>query len=371
MLFADILGTGVEQPPEQPGVVPPAQVQAQVPPEAAPAGGGFMDKLKNDQAFAQAAIMMGARLMQGPRAGQDVIGAFGDAAMIGTQAYAFGKQNELENQRAGEKARVQNAQTEAQTAGTQADTQAKVLTNAENVQTSRDRVKALRLKAQSLERAGKLEESRFILDKAKAEYMAAKVGDPNSTDMEKLWEEELQRPVEDAKSKRKLQGAQALYYEGAAEHQGAAADLAKAQKENPEKFSKSGPSATVQNRKDIEARILEANPGISKQELHQKVIEFETTAKHKATADAFSAFVANGGYDLSTAAGAQKAEVAFQNHQKIVGRLTGGGAAPTPASGTPPAAPAQALPKSKDDMVAGQLYLVGGKPRKWNGKTFD
>ena len=81
MSFANILGTGVEQLPEQPGVVPPAQVQAQVPPEATPAGGGFMDKLKNDQAFAQAAIMMGARMMQGPRPGQDAFGALGEMSI--------------------------------------------------------------------------------------------------------------------------------------------------------------------------------------------------------------------------------------------------------------------------------------------------
>ena len=138
MAFAEIMGQ-----PEQ-----------GTPQEAPQESGGFMDKLKTDPAFAQAAIMMGARLMQGPRQGQDALGAFGDAAMIGTQAYTFGKQNEVENQRAGERAKVQNAQTEAQTAVTQADTQAKVMANAETAQTGPDRVKALRLKAQSLERAG-------------------------------------------------------------------------------------------------------------------------------------------------------------------------------------------------------------------------
>lgn len=356
MAFADIMGT------EQPTGT------------EAPAGGGFMERLKTDQAFAQAAIMMGARMMQGPRSGQDPMGVLGDAAMIGTQAYAMGKQNEIENQRAAERAQVQNAHTQAQTAGIQADTVGKTQTNTENVETKPDRVKALRLKAQALERAGKLEEAQSVLAVAKANYLAnrARTG---GRDLEQMWEAELRQPLEDSKSKRDLQGAQASYYNAGAKAQEANADLTQAKKDDPEKFLKVSPSATVQNRKDIEARILAANPALKDDPagLNAEVLRFETTAKHKATADAFSAFIRDAGIDISTDAGAKRAEAAFANHQKILGRLTGGGGGAAPAAGTAPA-PAQAaaplpMPKTQAEAVHGQPYRVGGRTVYWDSNT--
>lgn len=346
MTFADIMGT------EQQGGT------------EAPAGGGFMERLKTDQAFAQAAIMMGARMMQGPRSGQDPMGVLGDAAMIGTQAYAMGKQNEVENQRAAERAQVQNAHTQAQTAGIQADTAGKVQTNAENVETKLDRVKALRLKAQALERAGKLEEAQSVLSMAKAKFLGDKAqNDPVA--MNKLWEDELRQPLEDAKSKRNLQGAQANYYNAGAEAQSANAELTQAKKDDPEKFLKVSPSATVQNRKDIEARILAANPALKDDPagLNAEVLRFETTAKHKATADAFSAFIRDSGIDISTDAGAKKAEAAFANHQKILSRLTGSGAQPAPGAAPAPAGkPADITSRFQSDPSMAGNSLAGPAP---------
>ena len=367
MTFVDILGTGVEQPPEQPGVVPPAQVQAQVPPEAAPAGGGFMDKLKNDQAFAQAAIMMGARMMQGPRPGQDAFGALGDAAMIGTQAYNMGKQNEIDNQRMGERAAVLNDQTRAQTAGAQAVTAGKTQENAENLLTQGDRVRSLRLKAQALERAGKVAEAQQIYDMAKAEFMSKQAA-KNPAQMEQLWQEELRAPVEDAKSKRALQGAQAGYYDAAAGNQSAQADRQKAETENPEKFRRSGSQgAMVQSREQLKQMYKEANPGATDQQINQMVLDHENTSKRKAVGDSFIRFVTDGGYDLSKPGEAAKAKAAYENAMRITDELVGGKAqtAPKPAPTSPGVKSAQPTTISTEDewkaLAPGTPYIFNGK----------
>lgn len=360
MSFADILGTGVEQPPEQPGVVPPAQAQAQVPPEATPAGGGFMDKLKNDQAFAQAAIMMGARMMQGPRPGQDAFGALGEATMVGVQAYNMGKQNEIDNQRMGERDAVLNEQTRAQTAG-------KTQENAENLLTQGDRVKALRLKAQALERAGKVAEAQQIYDMAKAEFMSRQAK-KNPAEMEQLWQEELRAPVEDAKSKRALQGAQAGYYDAAAGNQGAQADRQKAETENPEKFRRSGSQgAMVQSREQLKQMYKEANPGATDQQINQMVLDHENTSKRKAVGDSFIRFVTDGGYDLSKPGEAAKAKAAYENAMRITDELVGGKAqaAPKPASAPKGVQSTQPVTISTEDewkaLAPGTQYIFNGK----------
>ena len=358
MSFADILGTGVEQPPEQPGVVPPAPAQAQVTPEAAPAGGGFMDKLKNDQAFAQAAIMMGARLMQGPRPGQDAFGALGDAAMIGTQAYNMGKQNEIDNQLANERAAVLNDQTRAQTAGVQATTAGKVQENAENALTQGDRVRTLRLKAQALERAGKVAEAQHIHDMAKAEFMSRQTT-KNPAEMEQLWQEELRAPVEDAKSKRALQRAQAGYY-------GAQADRQKAETENPEKFRRAGSQgAMVQSREQLKQMYKEANPGATDQQINQMVLDHENTSKRKAVGDSFIRFVTDSGYDLSKPGEAAKAKAAYENAMRITDELVGGKPAAAPKPASPGVKSAQPVTISTEDewkaLAPGTPYIFNGK----------
>lgn len=82
-------------PPAAGGVPPTVPVPAQ-PAEATPNqpdSVDFFTKLRTDPAMAQAMMMMGARLMQGPHAGQNQLGAFGDAAMLGLTAHNMMKEN--------------------------------------------------------------------------------------------------------------------------------------------------------------------------------------------------------------------------------------------------------------------------------------
>lgn len=105
--------------PQQPvGVVPPAQAQAPAPaPAPAPAlnmqdiimqegaqgdtqhGMGFFDKIRSDPKMTQAMLMMGTRMMQGNKPGQDGMGMLGEAMMAGATAHNMLSWNEQEQER--------------------------------------------------------------------------------------------------------------------------------------------------------------------------------------------------------------------------------------------------------------------------------
>ena len=59
---------------------------------------GFLEKLRTNPALSQAALMMGARMMMGPKPGQDALGVLGESMMIGNHTFTMGKQNEVENE---------------------------------------------------------------------------------------------------------------------------------------------------------------------------------------------------------------------------------------------------------------------------------
>lgn len=63
------------------------------------AGDGFFDKLRTDPKLAQSMLMVGLRMMQGQRPGQNGVGMLGDAMMAGAAAHNMLKYNEGENAR--------------------------------------------------------------------------------------------------------------------------------------------------------------------------------------------------------------------------------------------------------------------------------
>ena len=385
MAFLDFLQPGGETPQAQ--VPPPAVPEQQAPeissvvaPNQPNAGGfSFLEKLKTDPAFTQAALMMGARMMQGPRVGQDAAGAVGDAVMMGTQAYTMGKQNQLENQRAGERAAVVNAQTQAQTEQTQANTEGVKLTNAENQAMSPQRIKQMKLKIQALERSDNVEAARATYDRLKADFLSKKAADPNGN-IEQIWNDELSSGLLESQSKRNLQAAQAGYYTAAGEHQRGQGKLAQEQADHPEKFAKGGTGAMVQSREQLKQMYREANPGVDDKTLNQMVIDHETTAKRKATTEFFVKFATDAGYDMSNPKQAEKAKAAYQNTLRIADELHGGGKGAGGSFPSTPAAPGKAtpavaeapipLPASAADAVVGQAYKVGGRTQYWDGAKF-
>lgn len=93
-----------------------------------PDGMGFFDKLRTDPKMSQAMMMVGLRMMQGQKPGQDAMGMVGDAMMAGATAHNMLKFNEGEQSRRDaefglkkEEAGVRMDQTRTSTARTQQD----------------------------------------------------------------------------------------------------------------------------------------------------------------------------------------------------------------------------------------------------------
>jgi hypothetical protein len=94
-----------------------------------PDGMGFFDKLRTDPKMSQAMMMVGLRMMQGQKPGQDAMGMVGDAMMAGAVSHNMLKYNEGEQQRKEaefglkkEEAGVRMDSTRASTVRTQQDT---------------------------------------------------------------------------------------------------------------------------------------------------------------------------------------------------------------------------------------------------------
>ena len=131
----------------QPGEVPPAVVQGQQPdvmlqPQMqaqvaqqgllqeegangqSQAGDGFFDKLRTDPKLAQSMLMVGLRMMQGQRPGQDTMGMVGDAMMAGAAAHNMLKYNEGENARKDQELGLKTQESNARVAQAGATTEA-------------------------------------------------------------------------------------------------------------------------------------------------------------------------------------------------------------------------------------------------------
>lgn len=175
----------------QPGEVPPAvvaapqpdvmlqpQVQEQVAKQGllqdegaqgpSQAGDGFFDKLRTDPKMAQSMLMVGLRMMQGQRPGQDTMGMIGDAMMAGAAAHNMLKYNEGENARKdtelGLKVQESGARV-AQANATTADTRQRTQQSAElfpNMQAK------LAQEVKNLRTQGKTAEANSLIQEAKA-----------------------------------------------------------------------------------------------------------------------------------------------------------------------------------------------------------
>lgn len=95
-------------------------------------GVGFFDKLRTDPKLSQAMMMVGLRMMQGQRPGQDTMGMISDAMMAGATAHNMLTHNEQQQQQQDkefalkkEQAQVNMDNTRATTAQTQQNTEFK------------------------------------------------------------------------------------------------------------------------------------------------------------------------------------------------------------------------------------------------------
>jgi len=175
----------------QPGEVPPAvvaapqpdvmlqpQVQEQVAKQGllqdegaqgpSQAGDGFFDKLRTDPKMAQSMLMVGLRMMQGQRPGQDTMGVIGDAMMAGAAAHNMLKYNEGENARKDTELGLKVQESGARVAQANATTSATQQATQQSAAQFPNMQAKLAQEVKNLRTQGKTAEANSLIQEAKA-----------------------------------------------------------------------------------------------------------------------------------------------------------------------------------------------------------
>lgn len=367
-----LYGQGGVQPSQAPGIpqVPPGVLatpaatppqEMLLPPPEAPAAPApapsFLENMRTNPGISQAMLMMGARLMQGPRHGQDELGALGDAAMIGLTAHQMLKQNQhdqgIAEQEQLRKANLANAQI------------GEIKQRTDEAKGEQPlKLQQFKLKIDALSRMDDLEKAQQGYKKLKANFFDA-YANSTSGNIEQIWLQELQNPALEAAGKLRLQESQIRAHDSQAGENTARAGLITAQTENPEKYAssgKGGSSAAVLNRRDVEANLRVENPNASDAEIKRMVREQETTLKAKDTHSALVDYAGKMGLDPSNPKDLEKIHKGHAALAAMAGKEGGVG---SPAPTAAPAAPAPLPPKK--DLIVGQNYPGYGV---WSGTGF-
>lgn len=177
----------VPQPVAQP--VPPQAAPAAPPPEIAQqqaqaaqgllqdegaqgpsqSGEGFFDKLRGDPKISQAMMMMGLRMMQGAKPGQDTMGLLGDAMMAGAAAHNMLRYNEQDNARKDAEFSLKKNESEARVASSQATTAETLQRTAQSAETFPETKKKLVLEIQRLKSEGRSAEAKALAEEFRAD----------------------------------------------------------------------------------------------------------------------------------------------------------------------------------------------------------
>ena len=160
----------------------PMDMITQMPPEQLPAPPpgepSFTDKLRSDPALLQSMLMMGARMMQGPRLGQDAIGSLGDALVVGASTHNFLKENERQAGLDAVEAQRRNALADAQIGQAQATTAGMVQKTAQSAAEFPGLQEKAALEMKKMRTEGDLEGAKLVAYKIKnsPEQLAEELG---------------------------------------------------------------------------------------------------------------------------------------------------------------------------------------------------
>ena len=238
---------------------PPAMSAPQVPSGQPPQEGGFFQKLQQDPAFAQSMIMMGSRLMQGPRRGQDEIGMWGEAALAGATVYSNQKAAAYDQRQQDAEIARRAAETNSRIEGQQAVTAGVRQKTDQEAQAFPETQKKVAEEIKRLRAAGRYDEAQAKL----AEFR---------TDPRRMAEElQLDRQLTQAKIGQANASAGAS--SASAEASRAHAGLYKAQTENPEKFRGNAAGGKRDQMDSLQAYYKQAYPDLDDTAIAKKVLD--------------------------------------------------------------------------------------------------
>lgn len=299
----------VPQPIAQQGAMPQAQMQpqlqAEVPPEALPAPQpgqpGFLDKIRSDPALLQSMLMMGARLMQGPRAGQDDVGSIGDALIVGSVTHNMLKENERTNAIQAEEQLRKNKLADQQIAQSAATTAAQKLETEHKGKLFGSVQEKIAQEVKNLRSSGRKAEADALLAEAKANNYSeewalqkkgiqaginrdnAAAGASTALTNERKFSLDQERVLADPKSTSEAVEA-------------AARTLQKG------RTDRSSQNAMVDSQKKL---VREANPDWTDQQVADEVLNRQATAKTDTMRSVMKVLEMPGDYDKGTVANAR------------------------------------------------------------------
>jgi len=336
-----------------PQAVPPVMAPQAAQPQAAPPQAppeqesmGLFERLRSDPVLSQAALMAGIRLAQGPRPGQTALGLVGDAMMVGKTAHDMLQGNIVQDQRAGETHQANMARSAAQTEGQQ-------LQNDETKQVMPSRVKALRLKAEALERAGDVEKASQVYEQAKAEFKSFLAKTDNTGMVERAAMDEILMPSLEKRAKINYMNQQAGASAASADASSARAGLYNAQASGQVPAGGGGGKGGAASAQIAAAEYLGETlrqQGKSEEEIAAAKIRHLTESKRKGNYAEFLQWVGASGVDISTPAKESEAIAAYQASRA---RMEGG-EAPVAA---PKAAPGGKAPSPSEPRAAAEARL--------------
>ncbi len=307
----------------------PQSLPQAVAPEAS--SQSIFDKIRSDPKMAQAALMAGIRLAQGAKPGQTALGLVGDAMMMGLTAHDMLTYNETQQGMQQEKHQAEMARSAAATEGQQ-------LQNEESRAAMPSRLQALKLKAESLLRAGEVEKAKQVYDVAKASFQSAMAQSNASDQLQQAWMQELLIPALEGEAKIGLMKAQA----GAATQAGSAsaahANLYNQQATNPEKFRSSGEESAVVKAANHYAMQLRAQ-GMPEDQVAGKVAEFMSGKKPVDAWTDFNNWAMQNNIPTTKPEDMKKATTMYWEQRRALegGKAPGGPAPVAPATSSAPA----------------------------------
>lgn len=336
--------TPLEAPTQTPLAPEQVQVMQQEGISGQGTGTGFFDKLRSDPALHQAMLMMGARLMQGPKQGQNELGVLGDATAVAAQVHNMMATNERTMQtdeaQAASRINRENAGADA-LRGEEArrnesfpQTQAKVA----------EEIKQLRAQ-------GRLNEARALQEQWKA--------DP------KRMAEERQLDLDRTRAQIGASNASAANSYAHADAAKASAARTRDETANPGKYRAGGPDtlgAVGKNLRDWEAHFVAQ--GMPPEEAKKEAEKAVKKAKNADAAAGFLKFATDGMYDITKPEEYAKAKKAYEQVQKD---FSGEVAATAPtAGGLPPGVTEEDVQftMKKRKMTREQVIEALGKGKK-------
>ena len=212
-------------PPAVPAQLAQAPAQAQVPANQQQYEQDWLTKMRTDPAISQAMMFAASRLMQGQKPGQSQVGMLGDALAVGMTAHSMLTENER-------KAGLEERKVTSEEQYKAAHTEGQQIANEEARAMGPDKIKAMKLKIQALERTDDLDKARAPYERLKAQFLSMAAQD-STGQIERIWLDELQSPMLERQGKQNLQAAQTR-------QANAHAGLYEAQTDNPEKFKQAG-----------------------------------------------------------------------------------------------------------------------------------